>query len=254
MSSKILGAQLYTVREYAKTSEQLDDTLAKIKAMGYTTVQASAMWHLPVDEIAAISRSHGLKIVLTHIPYARFKEDLAGVIRDHHTLGCALAGLGGLPEQFRNAEGYVAFAKDFAEIADELGRNGLKFSYHNHQFEFQKYNGKLGMELLMENTNPETFLFTLDTYWVQAGGGNPASWIRKLKNRIDAIHLKDMAIIDSQPIMAEIMEGNLEWTDILSACDEAGVQWYLIERDSGPTYAFDSLRISYDNLRKAGYA
>lgn len=254
MTSKRLGAQLYTVRDYAQTPEQLDETLGKIRAMGYTTVQASAMWHLPVDEIAAICRSRGLGIVLTHIPYDRFKEDLDGVIRDHHLMGCGLAGLGGLPEQFRNAEGYAAFAKDFSEIADELSRNGLKFSYHNHHFEFQKYNGKLGMEILMENTNPETFLFTLDTYWVQAGGGNPTAWIRKLKNRIEAIHLKDMAIIDSQPVMAEIMEGNLEWNEILPACEEAGVQWYLIERDAGPTDAFDSLRISYSNLRKAGYA
>lgn len=253
MTSKILGAQLYTVREYAKTTEALNETLAKVKAMGYTTVQASALWHLPVEEIAAIAKSNGLQIVLTHMPYARFVEDLDGLVRDHALLGCGLAGLGGLPPEFRNAEGYVAFAKQFAEIADELGKNGLKFSYHNHQFEFQSFGGKLGMDILLEHTNPETFKFTLDTYWVQAGGGNPASWIRKLGNRIEAIHLKDFAIIDEKPIMAEIMEGNLDWAGILPACEEAGVKWYLVERDAGPTDAFDSLRISYDNLRKAGY-
>lgn len=254
MTSKILGAQLYTLRDYMKTPEALDETLGKVKAMGYTTVQASAMWHLPVEDIASAARAHGLQVVLTHIPYARFKEDLDGVVRDHQTLGCSLAGLGGLPEEFRNAEGYVAFAKDFAKIADELYKNGLKFSYHNHHFEFQSYNGKLGMDILMEHTNPETFKFTLDTYWVQAGGASPEAWIRKLKNRIEAIHLKDMAIIDEKNIMAEIMEGNLDWAGILPACEEAGVRWYLVERDAGPTEAFESLRISYNNLRKAGFA
>jgi len=251
---KRLGAQLYTVRDYCKTPEELDVTLRKIKEMGYTTVQASALWHLPVEEVASIARSHDLRIVLTHMGYDRFTNDLDALIKNHHVLGCQLAGLGGLPQEFRNEEGYHAFAKQFRAIADELGRNGLKFSYHNHQFEFERFQGKTGLEILMENTNPETFLFTLDTYWVQAGGGNPAAWIRKLNQRIEAIHLKDMSIIDYQPIMAEVMEGNLEWTDIVSACEEAGVKWYLIERDAGPVETFESLRISYNNLSRIGFA
>jgi sugar phosphate isomerase/epimerase len=123
------------------------------------------------------------------MPYARFVEDLDGLIKEHHTLDCGIVGLGGLPVEFRSAEGYVAFAKKFSVIADELGKNGLKFSYHNHHFEFQKFDGKLGMDILVEQTNPETFLFTLDTYWVQAGGADPSVWIRKLKDKVDAIHL-----------------------------------------------------------------
>ncbi|PWV89429.1 sugar phosphate isomerase/epimerase [Paenibacillus cellulosilyticus] len=251
---KRLGAQLYTVRDYVKTPEEFDVTIRRIKEMGYTTVQASALWHLPVDEVASIVHSHGLSIVLTHMGYDRFTNDLDALIKDHHTLGCKLAGLGGLPKQFWSEEGYKAFAKQFREIADELDQNGLKFSYHNHNFEFERFQGKTGMEILMENTNPETFLFTLDTYWVQAGGGNPAAWIRKLNGRIEAIHFKDMTIIDAEPVMAEVMEGNLEWTDILHACEEAGVEWYLIERDAGPCEAFESLRISYSNLSKVGFA
>lgn len=252
--TKIAGAQLYTIREYVKTPEAIDESFRKIREIGYTTVQASGLGPIPADELAAIARSHGLKIVLTHTPYARFTEDLDGVIKDHHTLGCSLAGLGGLPSSYRNAEGYYAFAKKFAEIADELGKNGLKFSYHNHHFEFQKHDGKLGLDILVEETNPETFLFTLDTYWVQAGGADPSAWIRKLAGRIEAIHLKDMTIIDEKQIMTEIMEGNLQWPDIFRACEEAGVQWYLVERDAGPSDAFDSLRISFENLKKAGFA
>ncbi|MCA0757232.1 sugar phosphate isomerase/epimerase [Paenibacillus sp. N4] len=252
--SKIAGAQLYTIRDHVKTPEAIDESFRKLREIGYTTIQASGLGPIPADELAAIARSHELKIVLTHTSYARFTEDLDGVIKDHHTLGCGLAGIGGLPVPYRNEEGYYSFAKKFKEIADELGRNGLKFSYHNHQFEFQKHDGKLGMDILMEKTNPETFLFTLDTYWVQAGGADPGTWIRKLKGRIEAIHLKDMTIIDEKQIMAEIMEGNLSWPDIFRACEEAGVKWYLVERDAGPTEAFDSLRISYNNLKEAGFA
>jgi sugar phosphate isomerase/epimerase len=140
--SKIAGAQLYTIRDYAKTPEDINESMRKIKEIGYTTVQASGLGPIPAGELAAIARSHDLKIVITHMPYDRFVEDLEGVIKDHHTLGCGIAGLGALPGEFRSAEGYVTFAKKFSAIADELGKNGLKFSYHNHHFEFQKFDGK----------------------------------------------------------------------------------------------------------------
>jgi len=250
---KIVGAQLYTIRDYARTPEDINESLRKIREIGYTTVQASGLGPIPVEELAAIAKSHGLQIVITHNPYTQFTEDLDTLIKNHHTLGCGLAGLGGLPGEYRSAEGYVAFAKKFDAIAEELAKNGLKFSYHNHHWEFQKFGDKLGMDILAEQTNPENFLFTLDTYWVQAGGADPSVWIRKLHGRIEAIHLKDMAIIDEKQIMAEVLEGNLNWPEIFNASEEAGVKWYLVERDAGPTEAFESLTISYNNLRKAGF-
>lgn len=252
--SKIAGAQLFTIREFTKTLESINESLRKIKEIGYTTIQASGLGPIPPEDLSAIARSHGLKIVLTHIPFDRFIHDLDGVIKDHHALGCSMAGLGGLPQEYRHREGYFGFAKMFTEIANELAKNGLKFSYHNHDWEFQKYSDKLGMDILMEETNPETFLFTLDTYWVQSGGADPGDWIRRLKGRIEALHLKDMTMIDGQQTMTEIMEGNLNWPNIFKACEESEVKWYLVERDFGSTDAFESLKISYHNLKKAGFS
>lgn len=253
--SKVLGAQMYTLRDYTNTAEELDATLKRVREIGYTTIQASGIKAaLPVEELKAIADSHGLKIVLTHIPYSQFVNELDTVIKEHHTMGCEIAGIGSLPPEFRSAEGYSVFARKFSAIADELGKNGLKFSYHNHHFEFQKFNGKYGMDILVEETNPETFMFTLDTYWLQFGGVDPVNWIRKLAGRVDAIHLKDLAIIDDKQIMSEVLEGNLNWPEIFKAAEDARVKWYLIERDAGPTEAFDSLTISYNNLKKEGFA
>ena len=252
--SKVLGAQLYTVREFSKTPKDIEQTLKKVREMGYTTVQASGLGQIEPQELRAIADANGLKIVITHTPYDRFVNDLDGVIEDHHTLGCGIAGLGALPDVNRKSgEGYASFAKQFGAIADELGKNGLKFSYHNHRFEFEKFGGKTGLEIIAENTNPQNFLFTLDTFWVQAGGADPAEWIKKLRRRIEAIHFKDMIIVEDKQLMGEIMEGNLNWDSIFAACEDAGVKWYLVERDDGPTAAFESLEISYNNLKKVGF-
>jgi sugar phosphate isomerase/epimerase len=57
---------------------------------------------------------------------------------------------------------------------------------------------------------------------------------------------------DRTPIMAEIGEGNLNWPEVLKACREAGVQWYIVEQDFCQRDPFESLGISLKNLRGMG--
>ena len=66
------------------------------------------------------------------------------------------------------------------------------------------------------------------------------------------VHLKDMAIKDGQQVFAEVGEGNLEWPEILQACREAGVEWYLVEQDTCQRDPFESLEISLRNLHRLG--
>jgi sugar phosphate isomerase/epimerase len=87
---------------------------------------------------------------------------------------------------------------------------------------------------------------------VQHGGGDPAAWIRKVANRMPVVHLKDMVIVDRQPTMAEVGEGNMNWAAILDACRESGVEWYAVEQDITPGDPFESLAISYRNLAEMG--
>jgi sugar phosphate isomerase/epimerase len=94
----------------------------------------------------------------------------------------------------------------------------------------------------------------IDVYWIQAGGGDPAAWIRKCAGREPLLHLKDMAVGPGrEQRMAEIGEGNMNWSAILQAAEESGVEWYLVEQDH--CYGrdpFESLAISYRNLRAMG--
>jgi sugar phosphate isomerase/epimerase len=120
--------------------------------------------------------------------------------------------------------------------------------YHNHAFEFEKRDGKLLMDYLAEGFPADTMGFTLDTYWVQVGGGCPAAWLRKLKGRVDVIHLKDMSWRGGNIYMSEIMEGNLDWPGIYAAGVEAGVKYAMVEQDD--CYGadpFDCLRTSFNN-------
>src|SRR5699024_3238669 len=146
----------------------------------------------------------------------------------------------------------LEFAKRASRVAKILADNDLKFIYHNHAFEFAKFDGKTIMDILLEETD-ENFGFEIDTYWVQAGGANPTDWIYKVKGRMEVVHFKDMGMdYENNQIMAEVGEGNLNWQDIIKACNETGVEWAPVEQDICQRDPFDSLEISINNLKKLG--
>ncbi|MBW7460304.1 sugar phosphate isomerase/epimerase, partial [Paenibacillus sepulcri] len=120
--------------------------------------------------------------------------------------------------------------------------------YHNHKFEFEKFEGKPGLEWLLDASDAAHVGFELDTYWVQAGGADPVKWVRKVEGRMKVVHLKDMAIVDDTQVFAEIGEGNMDWPAVIEACRETGVEWYVVEQDKCPGDPFESLAVSYRTL------
>ncbi|WP_028549760.1 sugar phosphate isomerase/epimerase family protein [Paenibacillus sp. UNC451MF] len=250
-----IAAQLYTLREFLKTPEDIAETLKKVKQIGYNAVQVSGVGPIDNEALKELADREQLTICATHIGYPDLLNNLDSVIQKHKTWGCQYVGLGGLPQEYRTSgEGYAAFAKQASKIGRKLKDAGLTFIYHNHSFEFAKFDGKTGMDILFEESDPTAFDFELDVYWVQAGGADPVEWIRKVNGRMKVVHLKDMAVTgDREQRFAEVGEGNMNFKRILEACNEIGVEWGAVEQDQ--CYGrnpFESLAISFNNLQKTG--
>ena len=77
-------------------------------------------------------------------------------------------------------------------------------------------------------------------------------YLRRLKDRMHIVHLKDLAMRGGEQLFAEVGEGNLEWPQILEACQEADIEWYLVEQDTCQGDPFESLGISLRNLNRLG--
>jgi sugar phosphate isomerase/epimerase len=251
-----IAAQLYTIREFLKTPEDIAVSLKKVKQMGYDAVQVSGVGPIDSKELKALADQEQLTICATHIGYADFTNNIDEVIAKHQLWNCKYVGIGGLPQEYRTSkEGYQKFAKEFSEIGRKLNDAGLKFIYHNHEFEFVKFDGKTGMDILFEESDPKVFDFEIDLHWVQAGGADPVEWIRKVGGRMKVVHLKDWAVTaERERRFAEVGEGNMNYPAILKACDEIGVEWGAVEQDQ--CYGrdpFESLAISLRNLNKLGY-
>ena len=82
-----LGAQLFTLREYTQTEEDLDYSLGRVAGMGYKTVQISAIGPIPAKKVRALCDKHGLRIVVTHTDPMRILRETEAVIEEHDTRG-----------------------------------------------------------------------------------------------------------------------------------------------------------------------
>ncbi len=252
MADSVIAAQLYTLREFTQTPGDIRKTFKNVSELGYEAVQVSGMGSIEAEELKKITDGEGLKIIATHISYDSIVNDPQVVIEEHNLWGCRHVAIGGMPAEFRNAEGFANFARQASDAVRPLIDAGLTFSYHNHSFELEKFGEQTGLDILAAQSDPATFSFEIDTYWIQHGGANPVSWLCKLKDRMCVVHLKDMAMRGSEQVYAEVGEGNLEWDEILKACRDAEIEWYIVEQDTCQRDPFESLGISLNNLRQFG--
>lgn len=220
-----IGAQLYTVRDFMKTTDALAETLKKVADIGYRVVQISAA--CPYDPAWMRDRlaENGLRCVLTHTACDRLLAQPEAVCAEHEVYGCPNIGIGYYDIA---KEGMNAFVEKFAPVGDILHKHGKQLMYHNHDMEFARLGDSILLQQLAERFTPQQLGITLDTFWVQAGGGDPADWLRRLAGRTPCIHLKDMGYGRT---MQPIGEGNMNFDAILAAALETGVQYALVEQD-----------------------
>ncbi len=246
--------QLYTVRDFCKTLPDLTMSLKKIKAIGYTTVQISSLGPMDPKVVAKTVEDAGLTVSATHCNWQEFLEDLDGLVERHRLWKCRHAAVGTLPGVYYSLEGLKRFVDELAPVAQKLAAAGMDFSYHNHHKELMRFGEKTWLNLLYEQASPDQLKAEIDTYWIQAGGGDPALWVRKMSGRQPLLHLKDMSVSPQKEVrFAPVGEGNLNWPAILEAARQGGVEYYLVEQDS--TYEadpFECLATSYRNLVKMG--
>ncbi len=245
-----IGVQLYTLRDVMKSDNEIENGFKIISDIGYKSVQISAIPLNDLNWIKNIAIKYGLEICCTHTPYDKIINQTEAVASEHDLLGCNIVGIGYKPEIFpQTIEGYYSFAKVLDKKGAQLREYGKKLVYHNHHFEFQKFEDKTGMDILLENTSQKNVGFIFDTYWGQAAGVDPEDFIYKFKGRIDVCHLKDMNMDGFNQVFSEIGCGNINFSKILKACINTNIKYAVVEQDN--CYGkdpYECLEISYQNI------
>ncbi len=250
---KRIGAQLYTLRDFCKTEEDFEKSMEKLEKIGYKQVQISAVGPIAPEKIKDMCDRHGMIISCTHRPFENYENDIQGEIAYHKALDCPVAGIGSMPHEWDaplTEDVVLDFAHRMNKITERMAEEGITFAYHNHAFEFEKINGKYVFDYFIENSNCS---FIVDTYWLAYAGINPAKYIEKLGKRAVCVHFKDLAMSGQNVEIAEVGQGNLEWDEIINACEKAGTKYVLVEQDICKRDPFDCMEASYKFLTQKGF-
>ncbi len=228
-----IGVQLYTLRDYLATADDVFRTLERVKKLGFDAVEVACIGAgVKPEEVAKAARDNGLDIAATHMGWQQFVDETSRMIEIHQLWGCRHAGVGGIHGDM-TLETIDKFGKELAVVAPKLGAAGIDFFFHNHSRELVHVDGKPWLEHLYSRIPAEHLKAELDVYWVTAGGGDPAQWIERYAGRIPTLHLKDMAVMDTQEQrFAPVGSGNLNWKAIFAAARKGGVEYGIVEQDA----------------------
>lgn len=182
-----LSVQLYTVRE--ALAEDFDGTLATIAGFGFDTVEPFG-FDAFADQLREGLPKHGLSAPTAHVGLLRGDVDAILDLAAELGIGTVIDPFVD-PERWKNAGDIAQTADQLNAAAAKAAARGLRVGYHNHWFEVETdFDGKTGLDVLAAHLAPEVVL-EVDTYWAYVGGADVPALLKRLGDRVVALHVKD---------------------------------------------------------------
>ena len=221
-----IALQLYSVRE--ELEADFEGTLERVAAMGYTAVE-SGPFAGDARHQAKVFSQLGLQVMAAHVK-PPVGEDEAASLAFMDALGTDRLVVPWLDPKvyYETAEGVQKAATLLNEAAHNASAHGLRFFYHNHDFEFGRINNRLIFDMLQEQLDP-TVLFEIDTYWVQTAGVDATAVVRELGARAPLLHIKDGLLRRELPMVA-VGDGQMNFRETIPA-GEPHTEWLIVELD-----------------------
>lgn len=240
-----VGLQLYSLRAQFIANGAVA-TLDKVKAMGFKYVELAGTANMPVEKFKALLDERGLVPISAHFPYSRYKSDPDGVAKDAKALGLKYCGCAWIDHKGDFDEKTCREAIEvFNKAGEALAKEGIRFFYHIHGFEFQPYPAggadSTLQDLLFTETKADKVSYQMDVFWIVFPGKNPVKLLEKYAGRWELMHLKDMkkdVIVGSLNPKTDVKNdvalgtGQINYSEILPAAAKSGVKYYFIEDES----------------------
>ena len=238
-----LGLQLYTVRDLM--AEDVAATLALVAEAGYGEVEFAGYFDIEPAGIRRLVADAGLTAPSAHIGYGEFEADANRVIDLAAAVGHEFVVIPAMPGDRRaTLDDYRRHADNFNRWSEACAAAGLRFGYHNHEFEFGEIDGVIPYDLLLEETDPARVEMELDLAWARAGNADALAYFGTWPGRFPLCHIKDL---DANGEEANIGDGDVAFASIFAQAEKAGLEHGFVERDH-PADARRSIRRNYDAI------
>lgn len=257
------GLQLYTVRSLM--ASDVERTLADVARIGYGEVEFAGYFGRTPAQIRATLDAEGLVAPAAHLSLGELRTDLDAAAAASAEVGhrfLVLPFLGGTDRPGNTPgetpadviDGYRRLADEFNRIGEACEAEGLRFAYHNHDFELETFEadedeGPLRpLDVLLMETDPNLVTFEVDFYWVVHGGADPLDYFWRHPGRFELCHLKDRTVRGE---MADVGAGLIDFAGIFERAGQGGLLHYFVEHDN-PADPLASVRASYEHLAALG--
>lgn len=236
-----MALQLWSVRDEANSD--FKNTARLVKDMGYEGVEIAGVKTLSYTQMGEILNDYGLKPLSAHISLAAANDEK--VLEELKTVGIEYAVFNGMGIA---ADGISELCEKLARIGEKCREYGIYLMYHNHCYEFDKINGKPGLDLVYGGVSPKLLGAEIDTCWVQNSGINPAEYIKRHAGRCPLIHIKDYRGEHNTDSFTYTTVGNgeLELEKVINAAAASGTKWLIVEQD-GPESGFTPMQSAKDS-------
>lgn len=276
MGNLKIGLQLYSVRD--DMAQDMYAALKKVKEIGYDYVEFAGYFDHSAEEVRSMLDEIGLTCVSVHQAYNLFLEEGQKAADYLKTIGADYAAIPWMAaEDHKGCDHYDNVIADITKVGRLLKDNGIQLLYHNHDFEFQKYDDKFLLDWLYESVSEDLLQTEVDTCWVKYAGYDPCEYLKQYTGRSPVVHLKDFtckrfaggpayALIDEngKEIKTTREDNGFEFRPvgmglqdfpaILKAAEEAGAAYAIVEQDASVDRPpMEAAKLSREYLKKIGY-
>lgn len=251
------GIQLYTVRDAMKANAK--DTLAQVAKLGYKNLELAGysngkFYGMEPSEFKKVVEGNGMKVISSHTGVEVKGVDTGNaqkMAEDHAKIGvkyCVQPWL--VEERRKSADSYKKFVDELNLVAEVMKKSGIRFGYHNHDFEFKPVDNVIPFyDIYLKNADPKLMTFELDLYWATKAGHNPVDIFKKYPGRFELWHVKDMEN-SADKFFAPVGTGTINYKEIFAHQKDSGMKYYFVEQDSTrDNKPMDAIEISIENLK-----
>jgi sugar phosphate isomerase/epimerase len=246
-----LSIQLYTLRSL----NSLDKILDVVAAAGFRYVEGVGSHLDDAENVKAKTDARGLKFSSSHVSLAALEERPEAIISACKRLGFEQLFLASVPpvERGMDAAGWRALGRELSRTAKRFAHAGIRLGYHNHDWELKTKDGeRTALELIFDETEGTPLTWQADVAWLVRGGAQPDEWLRRYRDRLVSVHVKDVAPPGAnldEDGWADVGAGVLDWRSLWQVCRDCGVEWMVVEHDR-PSDPERCARVSYANISK----
>jgi sugar phosphate isomerase/epimerase len=248
-----IGIQLYTVRQAMR--QDMPGTLARIAGMGYREVEFAGYFGRSPAEVRALLDANKLTAPSTHLDFNSLRgPELGATLDAARVMGHEFVATAWIDASLRRTRAdWSAVAREFNRIGQRAKQAGLRFAFHNHEYEFVRVDGAIPYDILLAETDPAFVDFEMDIFWLTKGGGDPKAYFREHPSRFTMLHVKDSGGPPTHP-QVDVGTGVIDFAGILrlDADQRHAVRHVFVEHDQ-PEEPFEFSRKAFTYLSTLEY-